>query len=218
LTPFCWLIPNVVEDPFYNDILKGVWEWLSGDSFDAQPYSVIGGIITLCKDGDIWIAMVLFLFSVVFPICKLGASCWLIRCHDETPLRYLNLLKTLGPWSMLDVFVVAITVLAFKSFPGGTRVTVGVGYHLFLCSVLLGMCGAIALTKRTNIIFLTKTELKRRKREAIKAAIAPLRVRIKAQRQEICDLNRRIGTERGASGTPATLSSDKVFPEQNGQS
>src|SRR5437870_7787384 len=66
--PFFWMEPG-----FGDPILEEFLELLFGESFDAKPYSVLGGIWILFADGDWVIAIVLLLFSVLFPIGKLLA-------------------------------------------------------------------------------------------------------------------------------------------------
>ena len=62
------------------------------------------------------------------------------------PRTSLERLEFLGPWSMADVLVVAVLVVAFKKFPGGSSIMPEAGWFLFLGSVLCAML-AVAFTK-----------------------------------------------------------------------
>jgi paraquat-inducible protein A len=100
--------------------------------------SVVGGIITLFRQGEYFLFAVLTLFTLVFPCVKLGllAIVWLERAHDLARVRRLHgWVESLGKWSMLDVFVVAILIVAMKS-AAVADIQIGVGLYLFTFSVV----------------------------------------------------------------------------------
>ena len=100
--------------------------------------SVVGGIITLFRAGEYFLFAVLTLFTLVFPCVKLGllAIVWLEREHDLARVRRLHgWVESLGKWSMLDVFVVAILIVAMKS-AAVANIHIGVGLYLFTFSVI----------------------------------------------------------------------------------
>jgi paraquat-inducible protein A len=89
--------------------VEKMWFWQSS-------YSVLSGISGLWKDGQLLLALVLLCFSVLFPFVKLGAlvALWFRRMDAAARERLLERLEWLGRWSMLDVFAVAILVVAAK--------------------------------------------------------------------------------------------------------
>jgi paraquat-inducible protein A len=100
--------------------------------------SVVGGIITLFREGEYFLFAVLTLFTLVFPCVKLGllAVVWLEREHDLARVRRLHgWVESLGKWSMLDVFVVAILIVAMKS-AAVADISIGSGLYLFTFSVI----------------------------------------------------------------------------------
>jgi len=100
--------------------------------------SVVGGIFTLFKEGEYFLFAVLTLFTLVFPCVKLGllAIVWLEREHDLAKVRKLHgWVESLGKWSMLDVFVVAILIVAMKS-AAVANIHIGTGLYLFTFSVI----------------------------------------------------------------------------------
>jgi paraquat-inducible protein A len=100
--------------------------------------SVVGGIITLFHEGEYFLFTVLTLFTLVFPCVKLGllGVIWLEREHDLAKVRRLHRwVESLGKWSMLDVFVVAILIVAMKS-AGVADIHIGIGLYLFTFSVI----------------------------------------------------------------------------------
>jgi paraquat-inducible protein A len=80
--------------------------------FSRDTYSVLTGIVDLAGGGNILLALIVFAFSVVFPIAKLATLLVILflRLADERRAKVLRGLTLLGRWSMLDVFVIAILV------------------------------------------------------------------------------------------------------------
>jgi paraquat-inducible protein A len=100
--------------------------------------SVVSGILTLFREGEYFLFTVLTLFTLVFPSAKLGllAVIWLEREHDLAKVRRLHgWVESLGKWSMLDVFVVAILIVAMKS-AAVAEIHIGLGLYLFTFSVI----------------------------------------------------------------------------------
>ncbi|HWA28641.1 MAG TPA: paraquat-inducible protein A [Lacunisphaera sp.] len=115
--------------PFFN--VTKFWVFSSG-------VSVVGGIVTLLREGEYFLFTVLTLFTLVFPCTKLGllAFIWLERDHELARVRRLmGWVEALGKWSMLDVFVVAILIVAMKSATVAD-IRPGVGLYLFTFSVI----------------------------------------------------------------------------------
>ncbi len=107
--------------------------WLFHDAI-----SVVGGIITLFREEEYFLFIVLTLFTLVFPCVKLGllAIIWLEREHNLSRVQRLHRwVEHLGKWSMLDVFVVAILIVAMKS-AAVAELHVGPGLYLFTFSVI----------------------------------------------------------------------------------
>lgn len=111
------------------------------DLISPTTYSLISGISSLLTGGNFLIGVVVLLFSVVFPVWKLGVY-WaaLARIRRGLPAGApIRLVHQLGKWSMLDVFVLAVLVVAVKGLPGGSRVLIEWGAAAFCASVLLSI-------------------------------------------------------------------------------
>ncbi|MBI4355244.1 MAG: paraquat-inducible protein A [Candidatus Omnitrophica bacterium] len=105
-----------------------------------NSYSVFTGCVGLWRDEEHVLAAVIFFFSIVFPAVKLAAL-WLIwdaKLGERRRNWILHWLGLLGKWSMLDVFVVAVIVVAAK-METLTRVEPQVGIYVFGVSVFLSM-------------------------------------------------------------------------------
>lgn len=80
--------------------------------FSHSTFSILTSILSFFRLGNLLIGTVIVLFSIVFPAVKflvLGYI-WFGKLEEQHARRYLTLLKALGRWSMLDVFVILITV------------------------------------------------------------------------------------------------------------
>lgn len=108
--------------------------------FWESDYSVITGIIGLYEDGEYLLAFVIFFFSLVFPVAKLVLLLivWRAKMSHTQRFKVLRGLSTLGKWSMLDVFAVAILVVAGK-LGAVADVQPRVGVYLFAAGVVLSM-------------------------------------------------------------------------------
>ncbi|GAB3680907.1 PqiA/YebS family transporter subunit [Salinisphaera aquimarina] len=82
---------------------------------EAEPQTIIGGVVHLAAAGSWPIALVIFVASIVVPISKIVAMAWLClaaqfgwyrNALDKT--RLYRITEKIGRWSMIDVFVVAI--------------------------------------------------------------------------------------------------------------
>ena len=101
--------------------------------------SVVTGLITLWRAGELFLFLILFVFTVIFPFVKINAmlALWLWpRLPREQAVKLFQFVSQLGKWSMLDVFVVAILVLTVKS-GGLASIKVQGGFFLFFLSVML---------------------------------------------------------------------------------
>ncbi len=89
--------------------------------FEETP-SLIGIVTTLWLDGSLGLAILVALFSVVFPLAKLLAVMFEALAvgmggaggtHGRALLN--RLLPLLSKWSMMDVMLVAIIIVAAKT-------------------------------------------------------------------------------------------------------
>lgn len=101
--------------------------------------SVYHGLIILWQAGELFLFLILFVFTICFPSVKLTAMLvlWLHpRLETEHARKMFHFVANMGKWSMLDVFVIAILVLTIKS-SNVAHIKVGEGFFLFFFSVML---------------------------------------------------------------------------------
>ena len=106
-----------------------------------NTFSLLSGIFELLTNGRILIFLLVFAFSVVFPVIKFLLLFYLLFGSDwksERMKKYLSLMHDYGRWAMLDVMVVAVLVVILKL---GIIVNVKIhfGFALFSISVFLIM-------------------------------------------------------------------------------
>ena len=108
--------------------------------FWKNEYSVIAGVHGLWEQGQYALAIILFFFSIVFPLFKLGmlGVIWTVRLDEGKRQAVLHWLGILGKWSMLDVFVVAILIVLVKLGPLA-RVQPERGVYWFAAAIFLSM-------------------------------------------------------------------------------
>ncbi len=103
-----------------------------------QELSVLGGIKKLYQSGEWFIATLIGLFSIIFPVGKLVLLLWLIyeKDHAKKP-RVMALIDKVSKYSMLDVMIMALLLLCIKALPGNFTVTLNYGLYCFAISLLI---------------------------------------------------------------------------------
>lgn len=147
----CFTIIPSLGDPVLDAFVMNYFP----ESMQPKSFSIVGGVSSLFLHGDYGIGTIILVFSVLFPAAKI-AIILLVSCIDVLPKRLQNGLRrieetainSLSHWgkaSMLDVFVVAILIVGFKEFPGGTRIVRDWGIFCFAASVVLSIWSSSAL-------------------------------------------------------------------------
>lgn len=107
--------------------------------------TVWDGVVSLAEQGQWFVALIVFLASIVIPLLKLSGLLLLViaarlrlgqRLRGRT--RLYRFIDIIGPWAMLDVFLLAVLVALVKL---GTIATIlpGPGLIAFSCVVVLTM-------------------------------------------------------------------------------
>ncbi len=119
--------------------------------FWRNSYSVWGGILNLWDQQERALAVIIFFFSIVFPIVKLLALTiiWLMKLSDTRRKRLLHWLDVLGKWSMLDVFVVAILMVLVKLGPLA-KVEARSGVYFFAGAIIASMLTTMLVDRAAN--------------------------------------------------------------------
>jgi paraquat-inducible protein A len=116
--------------------------------------TIIGGVILLWSMKSYPVAVIIFTASIVIPLLKflvislLLLSIWKSRSgklYQQT--RLFRIIEYIGPWSMIDVFVV-ILLVALIQFGGIATVLPGSAAMAFAGMVIATMLSAISFDTR----------------------------------------------------------------------
>jgi paraquat-inducible protein A len=122
--------------------------------FGSQEDTIMSGIVYLWHSGSWDLAVLVFIASIVVPLAKLIALTLLLisvqrgstwRPRDRT--RLYRLLEFVGPWSMLDIYVITLLV-ALVQLQALAVIKAGPGALAFGSVVVLTMIAAMNFDPR----------------------------------------------------------------------
>jgi len=120
----------------------------------GEPNTILSGIGEFIDLGLYPIAVIIFTASIIVPLIKIiGLFLLVYRVHTGVRLRpdkhskFYHALEFLGPWSMLDVFVVALLV-AVVELGFITSVAAGPAINYFTLTVIFTMIAANSFDPR----------------------------------------------------------------------
>lgn len=116
--------------------------------------TILSGIGSFIDYGLYPIAVIIFTASIIVPLVKIFGLLFLVyKAHTGVRLKYskhaklYHVLEFLGPWSMLDVFVVALMV-AVVELGFISTVEAGPAINYFTLTVIFTMFGATSFDPR----------------------------------------------------------------------
>ena len=148
LTAFITLVFGLVSPLLMITIHKEV-EYIGDVVFSFESKGLMGSVSKLLESGDIVVAIVLGLFSVIIPMLKV-LSLFFISIFMESRFAHgiVKFFKHIGKWSMLDVFVVAVFLVYLTANKGDiSRAKVEVGLYFFLAYVIVSMIMSLSADK-----------------------------------------------------------------------
>ncbi len=140
----CLLFGSAVALPIFT-IEPKAGDWtemvaiLSPTDMQPQTMRLLQGVGILWGEGERMLALLIALFSLILPTLKL-TMLWMEGTLSEgLPDKWIMFLRAVSRYAMLEVFLVALTVLLIKEMPGGSRITLQSGFYTFSTSVLLSL-------------------------------------------------------------------------------
>jgi len=106
-----------------------------------DTFSLLGGVIFLLQEGELFLFVILFGFSIALPLYKMVLSFLLVSNRIKDPehkIKTVNRLAIIGKWSMTDVFVIAILAATVKLGMIAT-IEVHTGLFVFGAGVITSM-------------------------------------------------------------------------------
>jgi len=136
-------------------IPANMYPMLISSKFGAREEStILGGIVMLWEQGSFPIAAIIFFASIVIPMLKFLILIYLLisvkypigndKKVNKHKLYYMT--EAIGPWSMIDVFVVAI--LAALIHLSNIEILAGTAATAFAISVFFTLLAAHAFDER----------------------------------------------------------------------
>jgi len=114
-----------------------------GSFLFRKDYSILQGVWAFWQGGKYFLFVAVGTFSVLLPAAKtlLCAFVWFaVPRGNPNAAKLVRLLSALSKWSMLDVFIIALTVLVMEGSLIGSA-DVHVGIIAFAAAVLLSTVG-----------------------------------------------------------------------------
>lgn len=111
--------------------------------FTDEP-SLVAVVTGLWTDGDLLLAAVVALASIVFPLAKIAVLQCAVAGVNGPIVRHLH---ALGRWSMMDVLIVALVVFAAKT-SGLAEAIAEPGLWAYAASAVTAAAAALLLEKR----------------------------------------------------------------------
>jgi len=116
--------------------------------------TVWDGIVMLARNDEWFVAVIVFLASMVIPLVKLAGLFslvvtarmgWRRRLRGRT--RLYKFIDAIGPWAMLDVFLLAVLVAVVK-LSSWAKILPGPGLVAFTAMVVLTMLASAAFNPK----------------------------------------------------------------------
>jgi paraquat-inducible protein A len=122
--------------------------------FGKEDDTIISGVVYFWTSGSPALAAIIFIASIVVPVAKLGALALLAftsqrgsRWRPRQRTVLYRLVEFVGRWSMLDIFVITLTV-ALVRFSSLAVITAGPGALAFCAVVVLTMLASMQFDPR----------------------------------------------------------------------
>ena len=126
----------------------------TGSLFGSQSDTIISGVVYLWNSGSWHLALIVFIASILVPLAKILSLTFLVLSvqlgwteHAMERTKLYRVLEFVGPWSMLDVYVVTILV-ALVQLKSLATIQPGPAAAAFGAVVVLTMFAAMAFDPR----------------------------------------------------------------------
>lgn len=113
-----------------------------------EEVTLIGSIDLFFEANERFLGIIIILFTIIFPLIKFIYLYWGILASQGAITRKVNnALSSIGKWSMLDVFIVALLLLNLKMDSEIVNMELRSGVWVFSISILMTMVLSLLLSK-----------------------------------------------------------------------
>ncbi len=116
--------------------------------FFHKKFSLLSSISFLFDSGEFFLSIIVLLFSVIIPLLKYFIMAEAL--FFESNNKILNLLSSIGKWSMLDVFIMSLALVFYKFSMGILKFNFELGAYFFTISVILSLAVSFILSKKVK--------------------------------------------------------------------
>ena len=140
------LLPIGLLTPIFSLVVSQNVPVLEQVVLKQDSKGVLDTILALFRANQLFVGTLLLVFSVVTPILKTALT-FLVLSGGDKRGRIARFVKSLGKWSMADVFVVALfLVMLSLGSDGLTDARLGIGLYYFAAYVLLSLLATQIMT------------------------------------------------------------------------
>jgi len=148
IAAFITLIFGLITPMMMVTIHKEI-EYLGDVVLSFESKGVIGSVLKLFENGDLVVAVVIFLFSVLIPLLKTTSLLFVsIFMENQWAHKIVHFFKMIGKWSMVDVFVVSLFLVFLAASKGDvSRAEIEAGLYFFLAYVFVSVISSLSADK-----------------------------------------------------------------------
>ena len=117
----------------------GLAKLLAADQFATRSFTLLGGIVILWRENERFLAILMALISLVFPLLKLSVLWWEIFLVSSLSEKFLRFVRAISHYAMVEVVLIALLVFVVEGMPGGSEVKIQAGAWCFTASVILSL-------------------------------------------------------------------------------
>lgn len=117
--------------------------------WSPDQLSILDGLVRLYSDSEYFLAGVILVFAILLPFAKSLVSLFVwyfLDPKDPKTNVLISVLGHLGKWAMLDVFLIALSVIFVKGIPG-TEITASYGLYVFFSALMLSMVASTIMLR-----------------------------------------------------------------------
>jgi hypothetical protein len=137
--------------PNWFSLHKELEEWIVKKGKIPVGYQYLLGIIkSLFEEGSFFLGIIIFLFSVVFPVFKI-VLCAIALIHSQQKDAKDKIIRAIGyvsKWSMADVFIVAVIIVMFKAKGFNFKFTAEWGLYFYAISAILSSLAILLIMRQ----------------------------------------------------------------------
>lgn len=139
------IVPTLTIYPQAGD-LTWIIKIIAPEELAVSTYSILGVIKQLFQTNDIFLALLLAMFSVFSPVLKLSFYWYATGLKESKRINsILKKINYVAKFSMAEVFALALIIVVIKSFPGGSTAQLEWGAYLFTFSVIFSIAVSMRL-------------------------------------------------------------------------